>query len=250
MMRPPRRMLGVAPMDPEPPARRAPHRSRWTVAFLWLALGAGLAAGCGTGQVTLTGAGPIVREARELGPGASSRVDAIELQGALDLDVRVGGPLAVFLEGHGDLLAHVDVELRGAELVVAVARGVRLVPPPRVAIELPELSRLELVGSGTARVGGVQGEALAVALVGSGDVVLEGRVERLELELSGSGELDAGRLVAREVRVDQQGSGRTTVHATELLAGRGVGSGDLECIVRPARSDVRWVGSGQLVLRE
>jgi len=247
-----RRILAVVPMThaaplqaptragrPAPPACRA--RGWW--AAVWFA---GLA-GCGGSPITLTGTGPVVREARPLAPGTAA---AVEVQGALDLDVQAGAPLGVFVEGHADLLEHVDVELRAGVLRIEVARGLRLVPAPRVAVELPALARLGLVGSGTARVGGIAGDALQVELVGSGDVVLEGRVGRLDLQLSGSGELDAGRLVAGAVHVDQQGSGRLTVHAVDQLSGRAVGSGDLETVVKPAQVELRLVGSGQLRQRE
>lgn len=211
---------------------------------------AGLAAlACGGPLVSVTGTGPVVRESRALGleSAAGNRVpSAVRLEGELDLTVRAGRELAVWIDGHADLVRLVDVALEGELLAVAPPSNTRLVPAPHVEIELPALAALRVVGPGTARAVGIDSEALDLALVGSGDLTVSGVARRVTLELHGSGEVHLEDLAAEEVDIDKVGSGVARVAARATLRGTNVGSGDVLYVSRPATIAVDSVGSGSV----
>ncbi|MEZ6013616.1 MAG: DUF2807 domain-containing protein [Planctomycetota bacterium] len=207
------------------------------------------AVACDVGAQVVRGVGPVVREARAVGgiAGTSTAApDGIQLSGEVDLNVRVGRTFAVWIEGHDDLIGFVETRMDDAGLRVSVPSAVRLVPPPHVEVELPGLVRLGMSGSGSVRIEGVQGEALALTLVGSGDLDVEGSVQRVTLGMTGSGDADLDALLAEEVKVNKTGSGAARVYAARALDGEILGSGDLS--YRGGASDVRVkiLGSGRV----
>ena len=217
---------------------------------LALALTAACLGACDGPTVTVTGTGPIVRELRSFGASGGGTPtpapDAVQLAGELDLSVQVGPEFAVWIDGHAELVGLVAITLEGQRLELSLPRNTRLVPPPHVAVELPVLAALSVVGSGTARVAGVNGEALALSLSGSGDLAVTGAVRRVTLELLGSGEAHLEGLAADEVTVDKVGSGVARVAAAVALRGTIVGSGDLLYDGRPATLAVDSIGSGNV----
>jgi len=226
--------------------------------LVWAALGVG----CDANIVTRVGKGPVVRELRN--PTSVESADGLPLPdltappseviliGDLDLTVRVGRTLAVWVEGHGDLLSDLETNFEAERLVVRVRPGVRLQPAPTVEIELPRLARLEQTGSGSARVLDVAGPRLELMQLGSGDLGVTGEVEQLSFEMQGSGEVDLAGLRAADIVVRMVGSGNARVMALRELTGELVGSGDLEQLgsAQLQKLDVTSIGSGRLKRRK
>lgn len=205
---------------------------------------------CNVEVETVVGSGPVVRELRAVmgrAGGTTTEPTEVLLASELDLDVRVGRPFAVWIEGHSDLVLHVETEASGARLTIRVPRGLRLVPPPHIELELPALHGLAVRGAGVARVRDAEGEALALTLEGSGDLSATGSVRRLTLAMAGSGDVDLDGLRTLEVDVDKLGSGTARVNASERISGSLVGSGDL--IHRGGAQTVRITTVGSASVR-
>jgi hypothetical protein len=244
----------VAPFVPVDPGRRARlgrPRPSLLSALACASAAAGLGA-CDVATVTVTGSGPIVREMRTFGAatdvsqGGAGAPDEVRLIGELDLSVHVGRELAVWIDGHTELVGLVAVSLEGRLLSLSLPRNTRLVPPPHIQVELPALAALSVVGAGTARVADVAGDSLSLSLSGSGDLAVTGAVRRVTLELLGSGEAHLEGLVADEVDVDKVGSGVARVAATVALRGKIVGSGDILYDERTPTVAVDSIGSGRV----
>jgi len=240
--------MAVAPSASVDPRRRArPNGPGPALAFTLSAFGLGA---CDATTVTVTGSGPIVREMRSFeaarGAPAAARTTPreVQLDGELDLSIHAGRDFAVWIDGHADLVGLVEVTLDGERLSLALPRNTRLVPAPHVELELPVLTALAVAGAGTARVTDVVGDSLALALTGSGDLVVTGAVRRVTLELVGSGEVHLEGLAAEEVSIDKLGSGVARVAASSVLRGTIVGSGDLLYVGRPGTVAVDSIGSG------
>jgi hypothetical protein len=68
----------------------------------------------------------------------------------------------------------------------------------------------------------------------------------LSIEVEGSGEVDAGALVAQRAAVSVSGSGDVVVHATESLDASIQGSGDIAYRGNPATVTRDVAGSGDV----
>lgn len=189
------------------------------------------------------------------GVRAERSYDAVPLR-----HLRVAGPIRVILsagvpdvrvEADEALLDHLaDADPAADVLAIEVPRGVRLASGEEVVahVTTPTLERLSLSGtasvtspaalpfasnrvetSGSCRVDlrYADAESVELAASGSAEVELRGLARALTAEFSGSGDLDAGELVASVVRVRSSGSASSVVHADSLLAVESSGSGEV-----------------------
>ncbi|WP_455132381.1 GIN domain-containing protein [Microbacterium aurum] len=86
---------------------------------------------------------------------------------------------------------------------------------------------IEIRGSGSATLTGVETDDLTVTVVGSGDVTVEGASESLQLTLDGSADVDAGDLRTKTASASLRGSADARVHVSEDLDATVSGSSEL-----------------------
>ncbi len=238
---------------------------------------------------SVEGDGDVRTELREVPPA-----EGVVLEGAIDVTVTASDRTTVEVTCDANLLPYIATEVVDGALWVRTTHDglpVNLDPtgPCAVAVGLPQLQVVRLVGSGLIEVLGqgsvllgeleltgsgevvvaptIAGARLDVALSGSGDLTLaavevasvdvalsgsgdvtvgQGAADTLDLALTGSGDAGLGQLVTRDVRVVLSGSGDAAVHATESIEAVLTGSGDLAIAGDPGRRDVDVTGSGDV----
>jgi len=102
-------------------------------------------------------------------------------------------------------------------------------------------------GSNDTDLGHVEQEALTVTVAHSGSLTAEGKVDRLTVNVLGSGNARLGKLAARTVTVSVMGSGSATVAPSESLKATIMGSGDVHLVTRPTSIQRSIMGSGHIV---
>ena len=209
----------------------------------------------------IEGNGVVARDVRTVGA-----VQGIDVSGAVVVDVRVGPAPSLTVEADGNLLPLVRTDVRGDTLVVGVERSYHTRNPIRVTYTTPRLSDVHQSGSGRLTVLDLNGAPLAVHRSGSGTLVLAGRVASLDLDTSGSGNLDANGLQSTGARLAMSGSGHANVGevhgdmanvtlsgsgqlhvggAVRSLRARASGSGHLDlAALASQRGDLASTGSG------
>lgn len=172
--------------------------------------------------------------------------DAIAVEGSVDVDAKVGSELSVEIEAASkviddikttveDGVLHIDLE---GKLHVNTGRML-------VRVTVPSLKSLSLSGSGDAQVEGLDEEAFAIAVTGSGDVEAGGKAKAVTVSLSGSGDVQARALEAETADITLRGSGDVRVTASETATGSIAGSGDVT-VHGGATCTVAVSGSGDL----
>lgn len=96
-----------------------------------------------------------------------------------------------------------------------------------IRVRTPSLERMSLSGSPHITLTGFDRPSLEITSSGFGELELSGRTDRLELKLSGSAQIDASRLVARDVRVVSSGSSDIVICATNDVDVTSSGSADV-----------------------
>jgi hypothetical protein len=194
---------------------------------------------------------------------------AIRLDAAADVSVRVGAAPSVTVTVDGNLQQHLRTDVEGAVLVVRASTRIRPRGGVKVAVTTPELRRLDLRGSGDVAIEGGSGPlelaiegsgdlrwrgeatSLHASIEGSGDVRLEGRAARLRVEVDGSGDVDASRLAATDVEASVRGSGDVEVSlAGGSLSASVAGSGDIHWRGEGRVERVAVTGSGEISRRD
>ncbi|MRW93889.1 DUF2807 domain-containing protein [Duganella sp. FT80W] len=152
------------------------------------------------------GNGQSVVENREIG-----NLDEVDINGPMQVEIRVGQSAALQLEGDSNILPLVRTDARGGTLRVWIEGSVRTSTPLRLTYSTPVLRSVQTNGSGQMQINGLNGAPLTLALNGSRAVRVSGRVSRLDARLNGSGGLDASGLESGATAARLNGSGRLTL---------------------------------------
>jgi Putative auto-transporter adhesin, head GIN domain len=179
----------------------------------------------------------------------TGEANGIELAGPIDAVIRVGAAQTVSIEGDDALRPQVTTELRDGVLHIGFPSGTPWKNAHlRARITLPALQTMRIAGSGDASISGLAGGPLAITIDGSGNVNAAGRVDRLDVAVHSSGDLESGSLAVRDATLRVDGSG--DVNLGDVQGGTVQveirGSGDVTIRGRAERLDARVDASGDL----
>lgn len=119
----------------------------------------------------------------------------------------------------------------------------------QITVTAPSVTRFDLQGSSDVTLRDYDQDTLAVALAGSGDVTATGRTRALDLDITGSGDVDLSDLATTDATVDVSGSGQARIAPTGEADVSIGGSGDVDLTTRPARLIQDISGSGDVDMR-
>ncbi len=218
-----------------------------------------LLSSCAVDCVTGTGA-PVVRTLQV------PAFTGILVDGALDVHVTRGSTASVTVEGQAELVDLVATEVRNGTWRIYTSKCYSTDAQFVVRIQVPQMDRIELKGSGQVRADSVLSgpkafllvkgsgditvnelhvKQLMVSLRGSGDIAVSGTAERFDAELEGSGDIQAQDLAAAQAEIVVQGSGDATITAIKDLDASILGSGNIRYRGQP-KVISRIEGSGMV----
>jgi hypothetical protein len=143
--------------------------------------------------------------------------DAIDLSGAIQLDLSTGTLGKLSLTGDENLLPLVATTVSGGKLVVSQTKKMAAKTPLLITVTAPNLRRIDVTGAANVRATGIQAPAFSLAVSGAANAELSGEVDKLEVTIDGAGAVRASDLRAKEARVDLSGVGSADVNATDKL---------------------------------
>ncbi|MCB2112698.1 MAG: DUF2807 domain-containing protein [Parvularculaceae bacterium] len=164
---------------------------------------------------------------------------SIEISGAYELDVAVGGEYGVRLEGPSKEMERALVKVADGALVLASRkhRGDR--DGLKASVTMPALDRLSVSGIVDADIRGVDAAGFKMNLSGVGEVDIQGRCRSLHARVSGVGELDAKSFECASVDVSLSGMGEASVYARERAKAEVSGMGEINIYGSPKTVDKR-----------
>lgn len=104
-----------------------------------------------------------------------------------------------------------------------------------------------LRGSRETNFGRIERESARISVMNSGTATAEGKVDRLTVNVMGSGNAQLGKLAARDIAITVAGSGEATIAPGESAKITIMGSGKVYLLTRPQRIERRIMGSGQII---
>lgn len=174
-------------------------------------------------------------------------VTVIKLEGAIDLVLKQGPSPSLNVRAEQRLMSNIVTVVDGKTLRIST-KGliVGAHKPMQAELTLPSLQQVHVTGSGDANVSGFSGEAIDLALNGSGDMLFNGKYQRVSGNLTGSGDLKIDAGSSDSVNLSLLGSGDVQVSGiTKSLTAKLMGSGDLHSASLQAdRVAVSLMGSG------
>lgn len=201
-------------------------------------------------------------QAEDLGPVTTRTLewtggDSLTVASSLDVDYVQGPGNSVVITGPKGLADRVRLENGrlylddGEERVVFgwgdghfSARSER--DALKVVITAPGVRSFDLSGSGDLTITGYDQPSLTVAVAGSSDVTAQGRTDKVEVSISGSGEANLEALATKDARIAIAGSGEGRLAPTESAEVDISGSGEVVLTTRPAALRQTVSGSGEV----
>lgn len=193
------------------------------------------------GSDTPRGSGTAKTEVRNVG-----EFTAVELQGAVSLDIRIGSPGSFEVTADDDLLGDIETKVSKGTLVVD-ASGFEAVTPVRVVATVAALKGIKATGAST-----VTGTALGstdklhLEITGAGTMTVSGDARKdLEIDIEGAGRVVATGLPVESVDVAITGTGIVAVDAVKSLKARVKGAGVVTYVGQP-QVDAKVEGGGEV----
>ncbi len=174
--------------------------------------------------------------------------ERIEVKGGPEVTIRVGSGQSVVVSGDSEEVSQITTEIKDKTLLI----GTQPQGPEfrsgqaQVAVTVPRLGGLSILGSSDVEVQGVTSPQFEVSLQGSGSLKVAGTSERLALKSLGSGDVDLSQLAAQQVTVDLSGSGKAQVKALDSLVATVKGSGNIVYQGNPKHVKKSISGSGEI----
>ncbi len=192
-----------------------------------------------------------------LEPRPVHNFDEVYLKGYGDLVIEQGETEALVVEAEEDLLPRILTEVRGNRLIISYKPGFQIEFQTRPiiyhlsmktihAIDISgsgtmetnrlhtDTLRLGVSGSATMEVDDLQAHLLNLNISGSGKIDLTGKVEKQDIQVSGSGEVQAWGLETQEARLEVSGSASVTVRVVSDLNISASGIATIEYFGQPS----------------
>ena len=148
------------------------------------------------------------------------------------------------ISGNPVLVPHVRVRDGRVELDCRMgfngARDLEITLPGR------EFKKFSIAGSGNLVLQNLNQERLKVTIAGSGNIKADGKVQRTEVHIAGSGDVDMAHVESRETEVHIAGSGNTDIAPSDEAEIHIAGSGDVNLHSNPKKLETHIAGSGRI----
>jgi hypothetical protein len=194
----------------------------------------------------VVGNGRVASEKREV-----SAFKSISVSGSGTLRVHKGAQ-KVELKSDSNILSYITTTVSGDELRIGFKPFTSLLTVTKLEydITLPELEGVRLSGSGDAIVDAFKGKAFSGEVSGSGGIKAELDYKSVSLRTTGSGDFNAT-VVANELDLRCSGSGGATLKGAASRVGISVtGSADIRARELEAREvDIAVSGSGSIEIK-
>ncbi|MDB5447413.1 MAG: hypothetical protein JWQ97_2730 [Phenylobacterium sp.] len=169
--------------------------------------------------------------------------DTLEVNAPARIDyVQAAGPAKLTISGPAEALDKVTVAGGKITLADGLPHGREL----HITLSAPSVKRFELNGAGKLGITGYKQDELSVVISGHAQVDAEGEARTVNLNLSGAGGADFGKLKAKGADIDISGAGDVTAAPTDWARVRIAGVGDVDLLTRPPRLETHIAGAGRI----
>ena len=198
----------------------------------------GTLAGCNVG---IKGSGVSKTESRDVVDFKSVSSEAVG-----DVNVTIGESQSVEVTIDDNLLPLLVTEVVDGELKIRTTGSFSTSIGLKVNITTPSLDSIRSSGVGSVKIEGLDSEQLAIGISGVGDVSAKGKVQNLNVTVSGVGSADLDELLADNVSVTVSGVGGADVFASKSVNASTSGVGSINVSGNPAEKKESKTGIGSI----
>jgi len=145
------------------------------------------------------------------------RFERVQLMGAAELQIVVGGEASVEITTRRDHLDAVETLVREGILVIDTRDRRKGDADVVIEIATPSLVGLDVHGAGDIDIAGVSAETFDIDVAGAADISIDGTCGALTLHVSGAGDIDADDLECETALVRLKGASDIDVYASRAV---------------------------------
>jgi len=211
-----------------------------TILFLSLSLLLLLALnGCSFNRTT--GSGAMKLEKRDV-----PAFKALDISGAYEVEIVAQKEQSLEIEGDDNLLPLIKTEVNDGVLSISNEKSFSTKHKLRVRISLPTLEGISTSGASDIVASNIKSQDFNINMSGASNLKVSGETYKLDVDLSGAGEVDAKDLHARIVSVDSSGAAQADVYASEELRADVSGAGNVNYYGDPKTVKEGTSGAGTI----
>ncbi|MBT5074581.1 MAG: DUF2807 domain-containing protein [Kordiimonadaceae bacterium] len=164
----------------------------------------------------------------------------VQLNTSSDIIITVGSGYSIEMVGDQERINNTILEVKGDTLRIKHKRGRFNYDHDQdmiVYVTMPDIESMKINGSGDGEITGVDNSELALNINGSGDLVVSGKTEKLDIGINGSGDIRMDEVDGKDVDISINGSGDVqlgggTCQSLEIdIHGSGdVEAKDMQCV--------------------
>ena len=197
--------------------------------------------------------------------------DGVKTAGSFDLYVTQGDTYSVRIEAEENLMKYIITEVSNGELKVKVSNGINLRPKKdmKVFVTAPRFKELGIAGSGNItaesvlksdermelsvsgsgdiRISEVDAPKIIIRISGSGNAAVGGTTRDAEFRIAGSGDIKCKELKTENTEVHIAGGGNVWSYCSQSLDVHIAGSGDVHYAGNPVNVKQKIAGSGNMI---
>ncbi len=192
---------------------------------------------------TVKGSGNVISETR-----AVAGFKSISLEGSADVNVNFGTTESLTIRGEDNIIFLIETNVKNGQLVINTKPQMTYTAtvPVVVNVTMIALDHVSLSGSGNITVPNFAGDTLEVDMPGSGNIIIGGSANLVDIKLGGSGNIFTDQLKAKNATAVLDGAGNIKVFASDHLDVTLSGSGDIQYSGSPASVNKKVTGVGSI----
>lgn len=175
-----------------------------------------------------------------------SHYDAVIIKGSFNVNYYRKNKSSAKISADRNLLPFVNVSVENNTLYLKMDKAYSTQKPIVIDVFSPTLNSATVHGASDVRLNSIQADNFKIHLTGSGDIIANGNTKTLQVKVSGSGDVQAKKLISQKAIIDLKGSADISVTAKENLNINISGSGDVTYFGNPQQINKNISGSGDI----
>lgn len=147
------------------------------------------------------GSGNVVTQVRDV-----RGFDALDVSGAMDVEVVAQKEFSVEVEGDDNLLGFIRTEVRGNKLYIDSQKRYSTNGRIRIRIGAPDIERLDVSGASIVSIADLKNSSLTIDSSGASKIKVTGQTNDLTVDMSGASKFEAFDLKAQNANIDASGA--------------------------------------------